>query len=245
MTQGFLTAFRLAFENTVPLVKVTPTTAWHPGASSNVIGMPSPGTADFSWAAESSPLPPSAPPTAIVQQGPGQPPMLRVESMALGQDGVVPEGLRGTLRVRSAGAAAAASLAYGSASASVSAVGVGRSLASPVEPLDLFGIDGSEGIPEHFKSQLGLARRRAGSSTWEDYNAAIQELGMEGMSPVAHISTGEDNGKFWLYARSGESIRGAYPCVAIFSRTSCPLTCPIGLSLSSFGLVVGLIFGGK
>lgn len=184
----------------MPLGKMP--TAWHPGAM-----MPSPGTADFSWATESSAVPPVAPPTASVVHG--QLPLLRVE-MSLGQDGVVPEGLRGTLSARSGGRGGGGG---------VSAASVGRASTMQraadgpglAEPLDLFGIDGSEGVPEHFKSQLGLARRRAGSSTWEDYTVAIQELGMEGMNAVAYIPTGEDGSKFWLYARSGESIRGAYP----------------------------------
>lgn len=109
--------------------------------------------------------------------------------------------------------------------------------------LDFFGIDGSEGVPEHCKEQLQLARRRRGSQLWEDYNLAFAEAAAqatgdeEQVMPVARILDDQAN-ELWLFARRGESLRCATSVPVVPTHEACVMTTEeLGMEQSKYHVI--------
>jgi hypothetical protein len=161
---------------------------------------------------------------------------------------IMPQGLRGTLRVADSGRAR--QKLVGGVVHSPTAADHGRGglqktpeviLEVPLV-LDFFGIDGSDGVPDHCKEQLQLARRRQGSRLWEDYNlafteAAAQATGAEQVLPIARIPDDQAN-ELWLFARRGESLRCAASVPVVPTHKACVMTTQeLGLNQSKYHVI--------
>eukprot|EP01044_Picomonas_judraskeda_P001755 COSAG03_NODE_111_length_12507_cov_28.124355_2_plen_687_part_00 len=221
-----------------------------------------PSDTGFSWVSKSdgevspaSPQPPSTMPTVAQTQSTDTAAHTRAGD-AGAHAAIVPQGLRGTLRVVQSDSRASLratdsgrqrqKLGGGIAHSPAADRGVGglqkaaENQTVPQSPLvlDFFGVDGSEGVPEHCKEQLQLARRRKGSSVWEDYNlaftaAAAQATGAYGEAeaeaeaervvPVARIPDDQAN-ELWLFARRGESLRCAAAVPVVPTHDGCVMT---------------------